>query len=203
MTCKELQQEEIEVLKSIYDGDECFKMVNECTFQYKIGENDNNRSLLLEVSWNDSYPMDKPTINMDTFYNKHILKEVKNNVIEKLLGQAEENLGFAMTYTLFEWAKENADSLMVEQPEQPLVGEITNLLDDTQISNQNVAGIKEKKVQLTKAQKRKMFDRLDTKGERPRGWDWVDIVKHLSQIGSSASNALAQTQTQVGSNPTT
>lgn len=43
---------------------------------------------------------------------------------------------------------------------------------------------KEKKEQLTKAQKRRLYDRLDNKGERPRGHDWVDVVKHLSQIGN-------------------
>lgn len=40
-----------------------------------------------------------------------------------------------------------------------------------------------KKEQLSKAQKRKQWDRVDGKGEKPRGWDWVDIVKHLSQTG--------------------
>ena len=40
-----------------------------------------------------------------------------------------------------------------------------------------------KKEHLTKAQKRRMFDRMTDKGEMPRGWDWVDIVKHLSQMG--------------------
>lgn len=40
-----------------------------------------------------------------------------------------------------------------------------------------------KKEQLSKAQKRKQWDRVDAKGDRPRGWDWVDIVKHLSQTG--------------------
>lgn len=41
-----------------------------------------------------------------------------------------------------------------------------------------------KKEQLSKAQKRRQWDRVEAKGEKPRGWDWVDIVKHLSQTGS-------------------
>lgn len=42
----------------------------------------------------------------------------------------------------------------------------------------------EKKEQLTKAQKRRAWDKaeLGRAGEKPRGWDWVDIVKHLSQV---------------------
>ena len=45
---------------------------------------------------------------------------------------------------------------------------------------------KEKKVQLSKSQKRKLYDRLDNRGEKPRGWDWVDVIKHLSQTGKAS-----------------
>ena len=51
-----------------------------------------------------------------------------------------------------------------------------------------VAKLKEKKEQLTKAQKRKMYNRLDQKGEHERGWDWVDVIKHLNQTGKSAAS---------------
>ena len=44
-----------------------------------------------------------------------------------------------------------------------------------------------KKEHLSKAQKRKQWDRVDGKGDKPRGWDWVDVVKHLSQTGSKQS----------------
>ena len=43
--------------------------------------------------------------------------------------------------------------------------------------------VKKKKENLTKAQKRKMWNKQNAAGEKPRGWDWVDIVKHLSQTG--------------------
>lgn len=43
---------------------------------------------------------------------------------------------------------------------------------------------KDKKEQLSKAQKRKLADKTDHKGELPRGWNWVDVVKHLSKTGS-------------------
>ena len=49
---------------------------------------------------------------------------------------------------------------------------------------------KQKKEQLTKAQKRKMFNRVDMNtGEMPRGYDWVDVVKHLSQTGGKSVNS--------------
>lgn len=36
MSTKELQDEEREVLSSIYDGDECFKQIDAKTYQYKV-----------------------------------------------------------------------------------------------------------------------------------------------------------------------
>lgn len=42
---------------------------------------------------------------------------------------------------------------------------------------------KQKKEQLTKAQKRRITERTNHKGERERGWDWVDVIRHLSQTG--------------------
>lgn len=44
--------------------------------------------------------------------------------------------------------------------------------------------LKEKKEILTKAQKRRITDRTNFKGERERGWNWVDVVKHLNQTGA-------------------
>jgi hypothetical protein len=44
---------------------------------------------------------------------------------------------------------------------------------------------KPKKEQLTKSQKRRMWNRGGLESEdRPRGWNWVDVVKHLSQTSS-------------------
>ena len=41
-----------------------------------------------------------------------------------------------------------------------------------------------KKEQLTKAQKRRMWQKGGLEeGDRARGWDWVDVIRHLSQTG--------------------
>lgn len=52
---------------------------------------------------------------------------------------------------------------------------------------QSVTVPKVKKEQLTKSQKRREWDRLDSKGEKPRGHDWVDIIRHLSQTGQQSN----------------
>ncbi|GAB6030218.1 RWD domain containing [Chamberlinius hualienensis] len=188
----ELQKEELEVLKSIYDGDDKFKIINETTFQCKVGDDDtNHKCFLLEIHWPSNYPDESPEINLDLFFNKHISKDLKESICQQLHSEAELNAGCAVTYTLFEWAKENCENLLSNLTDEPVqVADVTSSLENVQLQdklNCDKTVKKEKKVQLSKAQKRKQFDRLDAKGELPRGWDWVDVVKHLSQSGSSGS----------------
>lgn len=40
-----------------------------------------------------------------------------------------------------------------------------------------------KKIALTKNQKKRQLNRMDEKGQMPRGWNWIDVVKHLRQTG--------------------
>lgn len=104
-----------------------------------------------------------------------------------------------MTYTLFEFLKERMDELTSEQPEHVSSTQSIDLdkvgVSAIQISDNTDASKKDvKKEQLTKAQKRRQWERADHKGDRPRGWDWVDIVKHLSQTGykeEQKANAIA------------
>jgi RWD domain. len=62
---KEEQSEELEVLRSIYEGDEQFNEINETCFQYKYGSED-GKSILVEVSWPDTYPSILPSVNLGT-----------------------------------------------------------------------------------------------------------------------------------------
>lgn len=190
-SCLELQEEELLVLRSIYQGDDCFKEIGSNVFQYKIGDDQDSKSFLLELSWGENYPQEPPTISMDAFYNKHILSEVKQHVIQTLLDEATQLLDMAMTFSLFEYAKENREVILQKQPDvipQDSVEEIpSKVLSNDCFDSSNKT--KEKKEHLTKAQKRKLYNRQDNKGEMPRGWNWVDIVKHLSQTGKSDSAA--------------
>ncbi|XP_033112171.1 RWD domain-containing protein 4-like [Anneissia japonica] len=185
MDNKEAQNEEREVLQSIYEGDENFKELNPTTFQYRVGDIGHFKSFLLEIAWGDNYPTELPNINFDAFYNNHICPKVKSNAVMKINEEGEQWRECAMTYTLFEWAKENAESLMVDQVEEVIQAREPSVGTDVQQTKK----VKEKKEHLTKAQKRKMADKTDFKGERPRGWDWVDIVKHLSRTGRTNADA--------------
>lgn len=99
-----------------------------------------------------------------------------------------------MTYTLFECIKDNIEQLTAAQPESaPIVAVVDDGVKALKISDADAdAKHKEpKKEQLTKAQKRRQWDRTDHKGDHARGWNWVDIVKHLSQTGSKEDSASA------------
>lgn len=121
---------------------------------------------------------------------------VKQKIVDTLQTEAAEWIGCGMTYTLFECLKDRIEEMMDGQP-QP-VSEDDNDNDnseceeseesdssDADIGNLSISGTKApKKEKLTKAQKRRQWDQACVGGERPRGYDWVDIVKHLSQCGN-------------------
>lgn len=93
MTELEQQAEELEALASIYDGDLCFKQVNNTTFQYKVclwkfveilkfykyfyeifqyGEEETIKTFMIEVSWQPQYPNELPKISLDLYYNRNM-----------------------------------------------------------------------------------------------------------------------------------
>lgn len=185
MTANEDQEMELEALRSIYEGDECFKELSPTSFQYRIGDIGGPKAFIVEVSWPATYPETAPTVSMNAFFNNSISLPVKRSIIAKLLEQAEANLGTVMTYTLFEYAKDNQEKLM--ENHEPFSSSLilSSETDNTTVSSNNVpsAKKKDKKDQLSKAQKRKLAGRTDHRGELPRGWNWVDVIKHLSKTG--------------------
>ncbi|KAL0894282.1 hypothetical protein ABMA27_014283 [Loxostege sticticalis] len=174
----EQQAEEIEVLKSIYEGDDAFKQVDAKTYQYKYADGD--KSFILEISWGPTYPTEKPKFNLEIFYNQHLIPSVKEKILEIVNAEADQWVGCAMTYTLFECLKEKVQEILADQTEEAVVSSrVEKIVIEDQVESKKT----EKKEQLTKAQKRRAWDKAEIGrgGEKPRGWDWVDIVKHLSQ----------------------
>ncbi|KAF6206749.1 hypothetical protein GE061_017985 [Apolygus lucorum] len=188
------QEEEREVVMAIYDGDPAFHQLTPVTYQYKYGEDGDPKSFLIELSWTENYPNEAPSFNMDTFYNKHVSDSIKKKIAGYLKEEAENLKGFAMTYSLFEGVKEKLDSFLVDaEPAEAVVATDAADEKDEEVSSdsENVSPTKKavKKEHLTKAQKRKQWDRLDNKGERPRGWDWVDVIQHLGQTGPKVDSS--------------
>ncbi|XP_061565742.1 RWD domain-containing protein 4 [Cololabis saira] len=175
MTANEDQEMELEALRSIYEGDEGFKEISPVSFQFRIGDLEDTKAFILDITWPELYPETAPNISLEAFFNNRISAETKRVILLKLEEQVEANLGTAMMFTLFEWAKENQDELM--ESHKPLVTAVT-LTSSSEVTTTALTGKKrEKKEQLTKAQKRRIISRTDHKGELPRGWNWVDVVK--------------------------
>uniref|UniRef100_A0A8C5L2C9 RWD domain containing 4 n=1 Tax=Jaculus jaculus TaxID=51337 RepID=A0A8C5L2C9_JACJA len=99
---------------------------------------------------------------------------IKQSILAKLQEAVEVNLGTAMTYALFEYNPLPINS--TTSIGNIISGDTPNLAPSSKK--------KDTKEQLSKAQKRKLADKTDHKGELPRGWNWVDVIKHLSKTGS-------------------
>lgn len=180
MTANEDQEMELEALRSIYEGDESFKEISPVSFQFRIGDLEDSKAFILDITWPETYPETTPQISLDAFFNNRISAETKQQILSKLEEQVEANLGTAMMYTLFDWAKENQEALM--ENHKPVVTAVTMPSSDITTTS-STPKKKEKKEQLTKAQKRRIVSKTDQKGELPRGWNWVDVIKHLSKTG--------------------
>lgn len=103
-----------------------------------------------------------------------------------------------MTYTLFECLKEKMTELLDEleqEAQNQKVDSVAENMSTIQLKSNTESDSKPqaKKEQLTKAQKKKMWERSDNKGNKMRGWNWVDIIKHLSQTGSSKDDPMPST----------
>merc|ERR1712062_965380 len=183
MSNLELQEEEIEALSSIYDGDPNFVMESKTKFQYKFGEDGDSKSFILELIWGPDYPEVLPEIFTDSFYNKHVIPSVKSKISDFVRTEGEMYLGMSMTFTIFEQVKENIEDLLADQPDQiEIVNEVREKLEDVDLHQTKEKS--PKKENLTKAQKRAMWKKGGLESEdRPRGWNWIDVIRHLSQTG--------------------
>ena len=127
MSCEEDQEDEREVLRSIYESDERFVEINDTTFQYKFGKDGHLKSFLLEISWPENYPSCLPNISLDAFYNKHVSSSVKETITSRIKEQCEMCLGSAMTFSIFDWTKEHEEELMHDQKEQHVSKHFTSI----------------------------------------------------------------------------
>ena len=164
MDLESQRSDEREVLASIYGGDDNFQVIDETTFQYKIEPDARSpRRFMLQIRWTESYPESEPEVNLDIFYNNHLRESAKDEVKRRILEEAAVWLGCAMTYTLFEFAKENVESLIPESS----VTEMSSRSDE----RANTV-VERNETRATRSDD----------SDKPRGWNWIDVVKHLCQV---------------------
>ena len=117
MSCSELQSEELEVLKSIYEGDDAYSAIEDTVHQYKVrtvwrcegliiksflpyllffsstqfGDDGSGRSFVLELRWSSEYPENEAAeVSLEAFYNRHIGSEVKTRIEDAGKAEAEQ-----------------------------------------------------------------------------------------------------------------
>ncbi|CAG0898849.1 unnamed protein product [Cyprideis torosa] len=197
------QEEEREVLQCIYDGDPAFKVMSETCFQYRMGASEDPADpdvFIVQVSWPDGYPETEfPDISLDCFLNRNMPEVLKQHIKAAVTREICVEMGEALTFSIFSWVKDNCEQLLRDGREKVSLESPASVPDISALTVETGAqataeeeGSKKKDAakgdQMTKAQKRKQWDRVNEKGERPRGYDWVDVIRHLSQTGRQAGS---------------
>ncbi|KAI6651540.1 RWD domain-containing protein 4 [Oopsacas minuta] len=170
-------KEEFETLDSIYQDDDNFKILDPRSLTYKFYPTD-FKEFIVQFDFTSSYPDDPPNIHMELLYNTKLRTEEKDAIIYALQTEADNLLGVQMVYSLLEWGKDNLDEVVAEFSAE------SNQANSSQLPKVR----REKKEHLTKATKRKLANMTDAKGEKPRGWNWVDVIKHLSKTGDTTDS---------------
>lgn len=124
----------------------------------------------------------------------HSNTAVKAAITACLTEETEQWLGCGMTYTLFECLKEKQDELLAHQPEHGASSTVAAASPIVCATDAGAAGkVTVKKEQLTKSQKRRQWEQSDHSGNKPRGYNWMDIVRHLSQTGGKEDSGAVPT----------
>ena len=172
--------EEFETLQSIYQDDNSFRIVDARTLTYKFAPA-GKKDFIVQFELTPNYPDGMPNIHMEILYNTKLTTDMKSTIVSALVREAEQLLGVQMLYSLLEWGRDNLEDVIAQCDTKSVQG-------DSAQSNSVPVIKQEKKEHLSKAAKRKLADKTDARGEHARGWDWVDVVKHLSKTGSSEQN---------------
>ncbi|XP_078740739.1 RWD domain-containing protein 4, partial [Lampetra fluviatilis] len=134
-----------------------------------VGDPGSPDSFVVEVQWGDQYPESEPNICLGAFYNHHLSPTAKEKICGLLKAEACLSPGSAVTFSVFEAAKE-AYTKMAAGDWAWGSGGATQEAKTAPVE-------KVRKEQLTKSQKRRLINTTDHKGEKIRGWDWIDVIK--------------------------
>ncbi|KAL2628707.1 hypothetical protein R1flu_013393 [Riccia fluitans] len=189
-------EEELLALESIfYDS---YSKINENRFRLRIDpsvdEGDEAQSvppLFLDIELPPGYPEKVPHFDLANLNNNTYPDFVKKAIVEGLENQASEQLGESMCYALVEWLKEKLPEFYATKPAVTIQGD-KDSHDESGVTNDaKNTGKKEHKDKdkLTKAQKRRFYDKFGANAEKPRGWNWVPIINHLSQVPQHAASS--------------
>ncbi|XP_057863954.2 uncharacterized protein LOC131071977 [Cryptomeria japonica] len=181
-------EEEMMALESIfYDS---FSKIDDHRFRLRIDPDQNDAGapppLFLEISLPEGYPQAIPQFDLNNLNNIKYSEPAKKAILEGLHDQALSQAGENMCYNLAEWLKDKLPEFFALKHIITVMDHEKDMDAEDQLNEKNLASTKkEAKEKMTKSQKRRYFDRYGA-NEKPRGWDWVSIISHLSQRGPSS-----------------
>ncbi|OMJ75442.1 hypothetical protein SteCoe_25409 [Stentor coeruleus] len=156
------QLEELEALGYIFTETEMQR--DNRVFEFTLSEGE---SLKIQIIWPESYP---ECALLFSIIDYRVRSSLRKTIESEVNAFAESLTGSAGTFTVVDYVKENL-------PRWNLPEEFN--IEAQDYTEESVS--EAKKTQLTKSQKRKMYKNLDANGEKLRGWDWIDIISHLSK----------------------
>eukprot|EP00742_Colponemidia_sp_Colp-10_P006710 GILJ01007193.1.p1 GENE.GILJ01007193.1~~GILJ01007193.1.p1 ORF type:complete len:208 (-),score=28.73 GILJ01007193.1:200-742(-) len=165
------------------------------TFQVKHEELD--KSLRLHIIWSEGYPDVLPSFQILPQENDKVTQSLCDDLVAALERKAEELKGEPMTFAVVQHLKDNMDEWGVRAAWEydPFKSE-PSLWDSIQAGGQGHVepetstkqSYQQKPVEhddrkhLSKGQKRTLLKHTTINGEEIRGWNWVDIISHLSKV---------------------
>ncbi|EUB60099.1 RWD domain-containing protein 4 [Echinococcus granulosus] len=177
--------EEKAVLESIYTLDE-LSISDDYKIQFRLGTPGTLGSFVVNITWPKGYPFTPPVVDLDEFCNHHVPQSMRDSIIKELNELALENSGEPLTFTLIEHLRDNIEEY-AKQLKEFKKRNTDSSIKQAETEEAMVKRATVEKEVLTKAQKRKQLSRLDETGNLPRGWNWVDVIKHLRQTGTQAN----------------
>ena len=163
----EEQQEELEALQYLFlEGELLSQEANILELCIPLPELP--RPLSFQVIWPENYPQEPLVFSLT---DSRVPEALKRQIETHASQVAEENVGDAATYLVYDSVKENLEDW----------GVLEELLKTETESHEQISAPKTQP--LTKAQKRKQYKYVDSSGEKLRGWNWIDIISHLSKKG--------------------
>ncbi|KAI0982577.1 hypothetical protein GJ496_000764 [Pomphorhynchus laevis] len=168
--------DEREVLRAIFDYDDQFQFTADDTVRYRFALK-SGQTCVVDLHWPTNYPTSCLSPKTDIFANRQLPKDLLLSVDETARDEAERNAGQAATFAVIERLRQMLGDFEIEESRENIVNQSSD--------NVNVDINPKEQVlpTLSKAQKRKQWDKGGP--DKQRGWNWVDIIKHLSQTGSS------------------
>ncbi|GMH45954.1 hypothetical protein BSKO_13918 [Bryopsis sp. KO-2023] len=183
MDSEEIIEEECMALEAIFM--DSFSKLDDGRIRIVVepqDESEENKgwSVVLQMKLPDGYPSTIPEFDLSNPSNAAFNASTRDEMVEGLVTEASGQVGEQMVYNLVEWLREKLPEFIQHSRSERVVSSGNQGADEGEESRGGNSK-DPKKEKMTKAQKRRHFDRFGAAEDKPRGWNWVEIISHLSK----------------------